>query len=486
VAAVAIDGAGNLVLNSGDRIRVVADSTGTFYGQAMTAGNIYTVAGDGTVGDAGNGGPALSASLDAHGVALDSAGNLVIPDYTDNRVRVVAHSTDTFYGIAMTAGNIYTVAGTGQQYGSSGNGGPATRAQIEAGPVAAGPAGSTLIVGSNRVQIVPKTTGTLYGKAMKAGDIYSMAGDGKAGYSGNGGPATSAKVRPQFLAVDAAGNLVLTDELDCRVAVVADTSGTFYGIAMKAGNIYTVAGDGNCAFSGPGGPALSAGIQPAGVTVDAAGNLVIAANARVMVVAEHTGTYYGQAMTAGHIYTVAGDGNAAYSGDGGPAVDAGIDAGSVAVDNAGNLVIGDFSNFRVRVVADTTGTFYGQPMTAGDVYTVAGSGSDKYSGDGGSATSAGFRSIADVAVDAAGNVIIADEIGSRVRAVATTSGTYYGVAMKAGNIYTVAGDGKLAFYGDGGRAVNAPVQQPTGVAVNSAGNLLIGATGYHRVQRVTG
>ena len=97
------------------RIRVVAASTGTFYGQAMTAGDIYTIAGDGTAGFAGDGGPATAAELwDPAGVAVDPNGNVVIGDSINDRVRVVAESTGTFYGQAMTAGDIYTVAGTGQ------------------------------------------------------------------------------------------------------------------------------------------------------------------------------------------------------------------------------------------------------------------------------------------------------------------------------------------------------------------------------------
>jgi hypothetical protein len=286
--------------------------------------------------------------------------------------------------------------------------------------------------------------------------------------------------------VDAAGNLVITDGRDCRVRVVADTTGTFYGIAMQAGFIYTVAGDGNCTFSGPGGPATGAGIDPYGVAVDAAGNLVIAVNDRVMAVAESTGTFYGQPMTAGDIYTVAGDGSSEWTGGGIPAVDAGMSPGTVAVDSDGNLLIGDLINHRVLVVADRTGTFYGQPMTSGDVYSLAGNGSHTSSGDGGPATNAGFVNILAVTVDHSGNVIIADFTAGRVRVVAHSTGTFYGVAMTAGDIYTVAGNGKDGFSGDGGPATKTAVGGPDGLAVNSAGNLLVTAGYEHRVRMVEG
>ena len=150
---------------------------------------------------------------------------------------------------------------------------------------------------------------------------------------------------------------------------MAARTGTFYGKAMTGGDIYTVAGDGTFGFSGDGGPATSAELNgPQGVAVDAAGNLLIAdtGNGRIRVVA-HTGTFYGQPMTGGDIYTVAGDGTQGFSGDGGPATNARLASRrSVAVDAAGNLLIADFGNERVRVVAARTGTFYGQPMTAGE------------------------------------------------------------------------------------------------------------------------
>ena len=375
---------------------MAAASTGTFYGRPMTAGDIYTIAGTGTQGFSGDGGPATSAELGGpFGVAVDTAGNLLIADTCNNRVRVAAASTGTFYGQPMTAGDIYTVAGGGT--GGLGDGGPATSAELD-GPhgVAVDAAGNLLIAdfGNQRVRVVAASTGTFYGQPMTAGDIYTVAGGGTGGL-GDGGPATSAELNlPQGVAVDAAGNLLIADQGNERIRVVAASTGTFYGQPMTAGDIYTVAGTGTGGFSGDGGPATSAELNfPTGVAVDAAGNLLIADadNNRVRVVAASTGTFYGQAMTAGDIYTVAGDGTAGFSGDGGPATSAELNfPQNVAVDAAGNLIIADSSNQRVRVAAASTGTFYGQPMTAGDIYTIAGTGSQGFSGDGGPATSAEF------------------------------------------------------------------------------------------------
>jgi hypothetical protein len=135
-------------------------------------------------------------------------------------------------------------------------------------------------------------------------------------------------------------------------------------------------------------------------------------------VAASTGTFYGQAMTAGDIYTIAGNGVGVFSGDGGPATAAELsDPHSTAVDAGGNLLITDTLNNRVRVVAATTGTFYGQPMTAGDIYTIAGTGTGGFSGDGAPATAAELSAPADVAIDAAGDLLITDSHNRRIREV---------------------------------------------------------------------
>ena len=497
---VAQDKSGNLLIadQGNQRVRVAAAHTGTFYGQAMTAGHIYTVAGNGTQAYSGDGGPATAAELSfPNGIAVDAAGNLVITDSGNSRVRVVAASTGTFYGQAMTAGDIYSVAGTGPGGSYGGDGGPATAAQLNfPNGIAVDAAGNLVIADefNSRVRVVAVRTGTFYGQAMTAGDIYTVAGDGTQGYSGDGGPATAAEIgRSQGVALDGAGNLVIADTANNRVRVVAARTGTFYGQAMTAGDIYTVAGDGTQGYSGDGGPATAAMLHgPKGVALDGAGNLVIAdqVNDRVRVVAARAGTFYGQAMTAGDIYTVASNGNtpgfgAGYSGDGRLATTGQVNfPHGVAVDGAGNLVITDYGNAAVRVVAASAGTFYQQKMTAGHIYTIAGGGAAGHLGDGGPATKANLHGPWGVAVDGAGNLVIADALHNRVRVVAARTGTFYGKKMTAGDIYTVAGNGQLGFSGDGGPATAAELSTPSGVAVDGAGSLVLADSANNRVRVV--
>ncbi len=557
-----VDGAGNLFMadDQNNRIRVVAAQTGTQFGTAVTAGDITTIAGTGAFDDSGDGGPATSAALAyPAGLALDASGNLLVCDSGNNVVRVVAAASGTFYGQAMTAGDIYTVAGDGSA-GFGGDGGPATSGQLdEPADVTADAAGNLVIadLGNNRVRVVAVSNGTFYGQAMTAGGIYTVAGDGTAGFGGDGGPATSSALdAPQSVAVDRHGNLVIADTANNRVRVVAVSNGTFYGQAMTAGDIYTVAGDGTAAFGGDGGPALAASLSsPRALVVDHHGDLVVAdsGNERVRIVAAQSGTLYGQpvtsgaiqtvagtgsiggdsgdgtpaaaaelrfptavatdaagdlavadqngnrvrlvpaaagsmfgqTMTAGDLVTVAGNGGAGLGGSGVPATTAALDQPSgVAFDAVGNLVVSTFADNQIFVVAAQSGTDDGQSMTAGDIYLLAGTGALGDSGDHGPALRAELDAPEQVAVDAAGNVVVAEFYGNRVRVVATSTGIDDGIHMRAGDIYPVAGTGVAGSSGDGGPATAATFQLPVGVAVDRFGNLVVGDYGNNRVRVV--
>jgi RHS repeat-associated protein len=272
--------------------------------------------------------------------------------------------------------------------------------------------------------------------------IKTLAGNGYDGFSGDGGPAVNASLNKPFgVAVDSAGNIFIVDTSNRRIRKV-DTSGI----------ITTVAGNGTWDYSGDGGPATDAGFDPRGVAVDSAGNIFIACwfNKRIRKV-----------DTNGIITTVAGNGNRDFSGDGGPATDAGLDPGGVAVDSAGNIFILDYYNRRIRKVD-----------TSGIITTVAGNGYDGFSGDGGPATDAGFNPRG-LAMDSAGNIFIADWFNHRVRKVNTS-----------GIITTVAGNGYDGFSGDGGPATNASLSMPYGVAVDNAGNIFIADQSNYRIRRV--
>jgi sugar lactone lactonase YvrE len=249
--------------------------------------------------------------------------------------------------------------------------------------------------------------------------------------------------------------------------------------------ITTVAGNGS---TGDGTSATTAAFNfPEGIAVDSHGNLVISdyANSRIRVVAEATGTFYGQSMSAGDTYTVAGQAIGGYSGDGGPADGAQISfPQGLALDSNGNIVIADNGNERIRVVAASTGTFYGQSMTEGDIYTVAGNGTAAFAGDGGPATSAELSEPDGVGVDASGNLVVADGQNNRVRVVADTTGTFYGQSMTAGDIYTVAGDGTAGFSGDGGPATAAELFIPVDVVVDTSGDLVIVDYNNSRIREV--
>ena len=335
-------------------------------------------------------------------------------------------------------GTITTVAGNGTK-GFCGDGGPATQACLNLpSDLAVDAAGNLYIADdeNNRVR-----------RVAPDGTITTVAGNGTKGFCGDGGPATQACLwGPYALAVDAADNLYIADWGNHRVRRVAPD-----------GTITTVAGNGTDDFCGDGGPATQACLSgPHGLAVDAAGNLYIAEwwNARVRRVAPD-----------GTITTVAGNGsNGRFCGDGGPATQACLNRpGWLAVDAAGNLYFPDWGNARVRRVAPD-----------GTITTVAGNGTKGFCGDGGPATQACLNAPYGVAVDAAGNLYIADACNARVRRVAPD-----------GTITTVAGNGTKGFCGDGGPASQACLLGPGGLAVDAAGNLYIANWGNHRVRRVT-
>ena len=184
---------------------------------------------------------------------------------------------------------------------------------------------------------------------------------------------------------------------------------------------------------------------------------------------------------------MAGAGNGL--GDGGPAITAGLQPDGITLDAAGNVVVADSRNRRIRVIAVTTGTFYGQHMTANDIYTVAGGGTSGL-GNGGPATAAQLTEPSGVAVDSHGNLVLtdlgfADVVNPSVRVVAAATGAFYGQAMTAGDIYTVAGGNPPGFSGDGGPGTSAQLSSPGTVAVDGT-NLLISDSSNNRIREVAG
>jgi sugar lactone lactonase YvrE len=338
---------------------------------------ITTVAGNGTYAYAGDGGPATNASLRyPQGVGFDAAGNLYIADNDNNRVRKVDAN-----------GIITTVAGDGN--GSStgsgryaGDGGAATNASLyRPNNVAWDAAGNLLIadIFNDRIRRVDTH-----------GIITTVAGKSGRGYSGDGEAATNAELNlPASVALDAMGELYIADLDNNRIRKV-DTNGI----------ITTVAGNGRYGYAVDGGPATNASLSnPQGAAVDLIGNLYIADTRNYCI---------RKVNKQGIITTVAGRGGVNYPpGDGGAATNGGLSyPWFVTLDAIGELYIADHGNNRIRKV-DTNGI----------ITTVAGNGNRAYGGDGGAATNASLNGPACVALDAAGNLYIADWYNNRIREV---------------------------------------------------------------------
>jgi uncharacterized protein (TIGR03437 family) len=461
---IVVDPAGNLY---------IADAANHRVRKVTPTGIISTVAGNGHPGFSGDNGPAAAAQLNQpYDVALDAAGNLYIADYGNQRVRAVAPN-----------GNISTVAGNGSS-GSNADGGPATAALL-LGPrnVAADPAGNLYIsdFDGHRVREV-KPDGT----------IATVAGIGVAGFSGDGGPATAAQLAfPAGLALDGAGNLYIVDSANVRIRKVFAGTGAIMTVctqqtfgmpniqiaglaANSAGNLYIpesgnsfvwlltpagaltrVAGAaGSGGYIGDGQPALQTALNtPVEVALDPAGDIYISETRRVRCVTAATGV----------INTVAGTGTFGFAGDGGSALSAVLNTPTGLAFSNGLLYLSDQDNQRVRQIAAN-----------GTISTVAGDGVASYAGDGLPAISASLAGPNGLAFDTSGNLYIADTHGDRVRAVGLS-----------GIITTFAGNGAAAGYGgEGDPATLTPLNSPQGVVADLAGDVYISDTNHNRVIQV--
>lgn len=283
---------------------------------------------------------------------------------------------------------------------------------------------------------------------MQGWIISTTVGTGEKGFGGDGGPAMAASLNGPFdVAFDGAGNLYFSDTFNNRVRRVDGR-----------GIITTVAGNGDKAYSGDGGPATRAALnEPYGVVLDRTGNLYIAdrLNRRVRRVDAATGI----------ITTVAGTGEAAYSGDGGPAAQAGLaEPNGLAFDpGQTRLYITDVADHRVRVIEPASGR----------IATFAGTGAAEHSGDGGPARQAGVFGARAVKVAADGTVYILERQGSSLRAV----------DPRTGIISTIAGTTARGYSGDGGPALAAVFDAPKEMAIDKNGDILIVDTENHAIRR---
>ncbi len=428
--SVAVDAAGNVY---------IADAYSSHVFEVSTSGTLTIVAGNGSMGFSGDGGPATAAALNTpESVAVDSAGNIFIADTYNSVIREVSASN----------GNIQTVAGNfsaGEGY--SGDGSPATSAQLNH------PFGIA-VDGQGNLFIADTDNNVIREVSAASGNIQTIAGNysAGAGYSGDGSAATSAQLQgPEGVFADASGNVFVADTLNSVIREVAIANGN---IQTVAGAYYNAAGGTACQFTGDGGSATSAYLcLPASILVDASQNLYIA----------DTANYAIREVVSGNISTVAGTlGSYGYSGDGGAATSALLQyPGGMALDGSGNLFVADTDNSVVREV------------TAGQIQAFAGNTTLAYSGDGGPALQASLSFPGGVFVDASGNIFIADTNNSVIREVVASTGV----------IQTVAGNGTLCALpapggcGDGGPAASAQLNFPYGVFVDSAGNIYIAETG---------
>jgi sugar lactone lactonase YvrE len=460
--SVALGGLGSVASDSGGNIYFIS-SDSVFMN---SGGALVRVAGNSRIGFSGDGGPALQAQLNnPGGIALDSAGNLYIADSGNNRIRKVTPISGTSGGVITTIAGINTAGYTGD------TGAAASAALNNPQGLALDSSGNLYIADSGN-HVIRKITN---------GVITTVVGNGQQGVTGDGGPAIVARLNaPMGVAVDGFLNIYVADTGNHRIREVPQT-----GNPVQSGTISTIAGNGIPGFSGDNGSAQSAQLNsPAGVAVDPAGNIYVLDSNNLRV----------RKIAAFIISTVAGS----------PIIQK---PAGVAVDPNSNLYVTDSNQGQVLR--------YSAPVSStSNITTIAGNGSRYNLGDGGPATAAQLAQPQGLAVDING-IYIADRGEARVRKVnssaiisllAGTSGLgAAGIAEDgAGNFYVadavgnqvlkidsngnktlIAGSGIAGFFGDGGPAATAQLNQPNGVAVDSGGNnIYIADTGNNRIRKV--
>ncbi len=370
-----------------------------------------------------------------------SLGNMYIADQSNSRVRKVAASTNI----------ISTITGSGTG-GYSGDDGQATSAVVNTPTgVAVDTSGNVYITDTlnNRIRKVTASTSI----------ITTIAGTGVGGYSGDGGAATAATIiLPHGINLDSAGNVYFGDWGSVDVGM---SYNVIRKVTISTGIISTVAGIASTSggYNGDNIQATAAMLySPMDVVVDSSGNLFITDfyNNRIRKVDVSTGL----------ITTVVGTGTSSSTGDGSAATSASINQPCFSrFDSSGNYYLTEWKGNRVRkviTVSTEIPTSYPtlSPHSISVISTIAGTGSNSYSGDNGQATSATINTPTGIAIDSSGNVYFNDYYNQRVRKITSSTGI----------ITTYAGTGSASFSGDGGAASSAALYYPYGLSIDSSGS----------------
>ena len=460
---------------SGD-IYILTVHAGTYYGRYLPSGVSQLISrGGGVV-------PGLIG-----GLSVDARSDLFIAGQAANAVAFLPQSTTTFDGRSIAAGVMVRVAGNGS-VNFGGDGGLASMSDLSTPIGLAGLSDGGVVIAdtdNNRVRMIPGTTLHAYGRTLEAHHIYTILGDGSIGPTIAGSLGTRTSIgEPVAVAVDALNDIFALSRLSNQLFVIPANGESFLGRPVQAGHVYLVAGDGSSGFSGDGGKATLARFSNvASVAVDSHGIAIAdSRNGRIRYVALQSGVQFGTTRISGDVYTIAGDGSqpsAVVSGILGTRAFLG-DPQGVAFDSRGDLVVADTGDNVIRLLIDKNVRLSGHAARADFLYTLAGNSEFGYSRDGLPGLRSSFALPTAVTVDGHGNILVADSSNNRIRVLAMSNGAFYGLSMKQGDVYTVAGSGSIGSFGSS-IPTKADLTQPSGVASASSGAAWISNTEANEV-----
>lgn len=525
IRSLACDADGNLYILGQNQLQMIARVPGTYFGKSMNADRIYTLIGGGwslpnseglALGAYTLGGTETAIAVDAQrnlymasihygtvmipsaattlwngvnkaantcwrlstepavGLCLDPTGNLVYATGS-NYVKMIARVTQTCFNQFMTANQVYTLSGNGNNSPEGSDGDPGSTVGLTARDLHADRLGNILVRDAtyNRLRMIASQAATIYGRTVAAGRVYNLVGSGTTPIRRDGVSAAQAVFSSnrgnEALWMTPQGDFVVAH--DSLISILPAATVSAYGQTLTAGTIQHLVGLGALETDGAAGSDTRIR-NPLHMRTDLHGNIVFLDMTRVRILPRQSGIHYGRAMVAGNVYTLTGI-TSSYSntGDGGPATGATVWPRRLAFDQAGNLFIG--SQDRVRMLPYLDGTSYGAARVAGTIYTVVGGGGQPVADDQ-PRLDGSFADI--VSVEVYDDYFLVGCKGdAKLYLVTSGAKRLYGALRQANRTYHIAGDGSSTANANlGSLGLNAGIESPQdSTCLDAAGNLYI-------------
>ena len=442
-----------------NKIRFIPRTNGKYHDKDMSANFIYTIAGTGAAGTSIETLATNGIIQNPTSIFVDNDENMYIAQRETHRITFIPRKTNTYFDKPMTANWMYTIAGNGTL---GFNDEVLAKDSILNTPFSVWVDSSENIYiaerDSSRIKFIPRTKNRYFDKDMSANFIYTIAGNGSAGFLDEVLAKNSILNIPCTVCTDFEGNVYFGERDGHRVRFIPRTTNNYFGRDMVANFVYTIAGNGNSSI-----------LTSPGVSVDSIGNVYIGTrgNNQIKFIPNKYTKIFSKPMIPNYMYTIVGTGIATTTTNT-LATKSGLNLSyGIYIDSNENMYIIDRGNHRILFIPVISGTYFGISMMSNFTYSIAGTGTAAFNGDQ-LATNAQIYNPSGVTVDTRG-VYISDCFNDRLRFIPFVSGRYFDINMTANFIYTIAGTGTAGVLNDEKLATTAQLNRPRGLAVDTKG-----------------